>query len=172
VDAHHGVATDPHAGQHGHLSANPDVVFDNDRMRLARASAIRGGFGIGEMVANLTRSEDAIGTHVDPLGRHDGAAVEPGAPADADHRLGARGDKAVDLGVRPRVDVGLQHHLPRPLDAQPAIPEQPGSDANARVDAKRQAGKPAETAGGGLFQRHVLAITRQRTTLHAPAVDN
>ena len=123
MDAHDGVATDPHTGQHRHLPADPDVFFDDDRMRLARAAAIRHGFGVGEMVPNLTGSEDAIGADVDAFRRDDGAAVQPGVPADANHRLRARGDQAIDLGVRPGVDVGLQHHLPRPLDAEPAIPQ-------------------------------------------------
>src|ERR1700675_5043984 len=130
MDAHHGVAGDVDAGQHGYLAANPDVLFDDDGLRLARASAIRRRFGVGEMVANLTGTEDAIRAHLNPFGGDDGAAVQPGVATDVDDRLGAGGDEAVDLGVRPGVDIGVEHHPSRPLNAEPAVPEQTGPDEN------------------------------------------
>ena len=117
------------------------------------------------MIPNLAGTEDAIGADVDSFGGDDGAAVEPGVPADADDRLRAGRDEPVDLGMRPGVDICVQYHLAGPLDAQPAIPEQSWSDANPRVETKGQAGEPAETEGRRLFQLHVRAITRQRTTL-------
>ena len=123
MNAHDRVATDPHAGQHGHLSADPDVVLDDDGARLAGLATISRRLGVGEMVPDLTGTEDAIGADVDSVSGDDGAAVQPGVPADVDDRLRARGDQAVDLGVRPGVDVRLQHHPPGALDAQPAIPE-------------------------------------------------
>ena len=84
-----------------------------------------------------------------------------------DYSLRPRRDQAVDLGVRPGVDVRLQHHLPRPRDAQPTISQQTGADANPGVEAKGEGGEPTETAGRRLFQGHVGAITRQRTSLLA-----
>lgn len=165
MDAHNGVAADVDAGQHGYLSADPDVFLDDDRVRLAGLATVHRGFGIGEMVPNLTGTEDTIGTDLDPLGGDDGAAVQPGVATDLDQRVGARGDEAVDLGVRPGVDIGVEHHSSWSLDAQPAVPEQTRPDANARVAAIGEGSEPAESAGRRLFHLHSVAITRQRTTL-------
>lgn len=73
------------------------------------------------MVPNLAGTKHAIRSDVDPIGGDDGTAVQSGVTADADHRLASSGDETVDLRMRPGVDVGLEHDLPRAGNAESAV---------------------------------------------------
>src|ERR1700674_4953547 len=116
VNADDRVAADPHAGEDRDLAADPDVLLDHDRLRLARTATINRRFRVGEMVPNLAGAEHAIGADIDPIGGDDRAAVQAGVAADVDYRLAAGGDEAVYFGVRPGVDVRLEHDPARTGD--------------------------------------------------------
>ena len=75
------------------------------------------------MVPNLTGAEHAVGADIDPVGGDDGAAVQPRLTTDVDHRLGASGDQTVDLGVRPGIDIRLEHDPSRTRDPQATVPQ-------------------------------------------------
>ena len=109
------------------------------------------------MVPNLARAKHAVSTDIDPLGGDDGAAVQPGVATDVDHRLRTRGDQSVDLGVRPGIDVRLEHHPARTRDPQAAIPQQPRSDGDPRPNAVGQGCGPAQASRRRLFPIHALS---------------
>src|SRR5436309_8581600 len=156
VDPYYRIATDAHAGEDRDLATDPDVRLDHDRLRLSGPPTILRGLGVGEMIADLARPEDAVGAHLHPVGGDDGAAVQPGIASDVDHGLLSSGDQPVDLRVRPGVDVRLEHHPAGAGDTEPAIAQESRADRHPRLSPVGQGGEPAETACRRLLPIHGL----------------
>src|SRR2546429_8363736 len=99
-------------------------------------------------------AQHRIRLDIDPLGGDDGAAIQPRVATDADDRLRAGGDEAIDLGVRPGINVSPELHSAGTGNPQPAIPEEARSEVDVAAPPIWQGGHPSETARGDVPPWH------------------